>query len=81
MTRSNSFPNSAVAVREEHRRLVEQLRQCHDESVAALHELHHPSKSRVAKEYQELAEKATVLEANCHEIRLALRKYRKDFSA
>jgi hypothetical protein len=66
---------------EKHRRLVEQLSQCHDESIAASYDLRHPSKSRVAEEYQKLAEKATALEAHCHKVRLALRKYRKDFSA
>jgi len=68
-------------VEEEHCRLVAQLRQCHEESVAASYELRHPSKSRVAAEYQTLAEKTKALEAHCHEVRLALRKYRKDFSA
>jgi len=68
-------------VEEDHRRLVKQLRQCHEESVAASYELRHPSKSRVFEEYQRLAEKAKALEAHCHDVRLALRKYRKDFSA
>ena len=65
---------------DEEKRLVEQLRLCHEECVAASYELRHPVKSISAEEYKKLAEKAKVLEANCHEVRLALRKKRKSSS-
>jgi hypothetical protein len=60
------------------RGLLEQLRQCHKECMAASYELRNPSKSRLAEEYPRLAEKVKALEANCQEVRLALRKHRKD---
>ena len=65
----------------EEKRLVEQLRLCHEECVAASHELRHPLKSSTGEEYKKLSEKAKALQANCHEVRLALRKYRKSSSA
>jgi hypothetical protein len=65
----------------EEKRLVERLRLCHDECVAASYELRHPLKIILAEEYKRLAEKAKALEASCHEVRLALRKYRKSPSA
>jgi hypothetical protein len=61
----------------EEKRLVEQLRQCHEECLAASYELRHPRKLIFAEEYNKLAEKAKAHEAKCHEVRLALRKYRK----
>ena len=61
----------------EEKRLVEQLRQCHEECVAASYELRHPRKLIFAEEYNKLAEKAKAHEAKCHEVRLALRKYVK----
>jgi hypothetical protein len=59
------------------KRLAEQLRQCHEECVAASYELRNPRKSIFFEEYKKLAEKAKAHEASCHEVRLALRKYRK----
>jgi hypothetical protein len=61
----------------EEKRLVEKLRQCHKECVAASYELRNPRQLLFAEEYSMLAEKAKAHEAKCHEVRLALRKYRK----
>jgi hypothetical protein len=63
------------------RRLVEQLEQCHQENLATSRELSYPSKILLAEEYTKLAEKATVLQTKCREVRLALRKYRKEKSS
>jgi hypothetical protein len=61
----------------EEKRLIEQLRQCHEECVKASFELRNPRKIVFAEEYKKLAEKVKAHEASCHEVRLALRKYRK----
>jgi hypothetical protein len=47
------------------------------ETLAAFYELRNPSKTILAEEYQRLTKKAKAQEAKCHEVRLALRKYRK----
>jgi hypothetical protein len=62
----------------EETRLVEQLRQCHEECVEAAKELRNPGRIIFFEEYKKLAEKAKVHQAKCHEVRLALRKHRKE---
>jgi hypothetical protein len=62
---------------EEHRGLVERLRQCHEASRTATFELRNPPKSISAEEHKVLAAKVKAIEANWHRIGLALIKYRK----
>jgi hypothetical protein len=53
----------------EEKRLIEQLRQCHEECVKASFELRNPPRSLFPDEYKKLAEKVKAHEASCHEIR------------
>jgi hypothetical protein len=59
------------------RRLVEQLETCHQENLVRSHELSAPRRSMLAPEHRKLEEKAAELQTKCHEVRLALREYRK----
>jgi len=61
----------------EEKRLIEQLRLCHEECVKASFELRNPPRLVLPEEYKRLAAKVKAHEASCHEVRLALRKYRK----
>src|SRR5438128_668697 len=67
----------AAPIRDEDKRLVEELRQCHEEAMAASRELRNPSKSILSKDYEKLAGKVKALQAKCREVRLALTAYRK----
>jgi hypothetical protein len=66
----------AARLNDEEFRLVEVLRQCHEEHLSASHELRNPRKSMLEQDYSKLQEKAKILEEQCHKVRLALRKHR-----
>jgi hypothetical protein len=70
--------NNPDPIYEEERSLIEQLEECHQENLRTFRELSQPRKSMLLKEFTTLAEKATAVQAKCQEIRLALRKHRKE---
>jgi hypothetical protein len=70
--------NNPDPIYEAERSLIEQLEECHQENLKTFRELAQPRKSMLLKEFATLAEKATAVQAKCQEIRLALRKHRKE---
>ena len=72
LTRNHTDP-----IDEGERRLVEQLEKCHQENLGTSRKLSQPRKSMLAEDYIKLAEKSVALRAKFHEVRLALRTYRK----